>query len=218
VTTSTQDQASQARAAHRLLQPRLLAAAGLLLLVAGFMIFMGIITAEALYPEGYSTSRNLISDLGASKPPNSIVMQPSARIFNSVMIASGILVIAAGGCLAGGARRWPAAVLTGFTGLGILGVGVFPADQGHLHSVFAVLIFAAGGLAAIVSQTVQRPPFTVVSILLGAISLAALVLYLVLDDHSPIAGLGAGGGERWIAYPILVWVMSFGGYLMGRAR
>ena len=102
--------------------------------------------------------------------------------------------------------------------MGILGVGVFPGNYGNLHALFALLVFFAGGLAAIVSRTVQNPPFSVVSAVLGVVSLAMLVLYMVLGDSSPIAGLGLGGVERWVAYPILAWTMSFGGYLMGRAR
>ncbi|MGZ4911320.1 MAG: hypothetical protein ACXV5N_13655 [Halobacteriota archaeon] len=43
-----------------------------LLLIAGIVAIMGIITAEATYP-GYSTAKNDISDLGATRPPNSII-------------------------------------------------------------------------------------------------------------------------------------------------
>ncbi len=30
--------------------------------------------------------------------------------------------------------------------------------------------------------------------------------------------LGLGGLERWIAYPILLWITGFGGYLMGHSN
>ncbi len=215
--TST-DQIVQARAERRLLRPRFLAAAGVLLFLAGFIAFMGIITAEALYPEGYSTSKNAISDLGATEPPDSVIEKPSATVFNAAMIVTGLLVLAAAFCLERGFRRVAVPILTALTGVGILGVGVFPGNYGNIHALFALLIFSAGGLAAIVSQTVQTPPFSVVSIVLGVVSLAMLVLYMVLGDSSPTAGLGLGGIERWVAYPILAWTMSFGGYLMGRAR
>jgi hypothetical protein len=36
-----------------------------------------------------------------------------------------------------------------------------------------------------------------------------------LGNSSPLAAMGEGGGERWIAYPIILWVMALGGYLMG---
>jgi hypothetical membrane protein len=50
--------------------------AGALLVIAGIVAIMGIITAEATYP-GYSTAKNDISDLGATRPPNSIIKQPA---------------------------------------------------------------------------------------------------------------------------------------------
>ena len=212
------DQSAQARAERRLLRPRFLAAAGVLLLLAGFIAFMGIITAEALYPEGYSTSKNAISDLGATEPPDSVIEKPSATVFDAAMIVTGLLVLGAAFCLQMGFRRAAVTILAGLTGLGILGVGVFPGNYGNIHAIFALLTFFAGGLAAIVSRTVQSPPFSVISTILGVISLAVLVLYMVLGESSPMSGLGLGGIERWVAYPILVWTMSFGGYLMGRAR
>jgi hypothetical membrane protein len=218
VSATTDEQIAQLRTERRLLRPRFLSAAGALLLVAGFTAFMGIITAEALYPEGYSTSGNAISDLGATLPPDSVIEEPSATIFNSAMIAGGIMVIAAAACLQAGFRRVMVAVFTGLTGVGMLGVGVFPGAYGSLHAVFALVIFVAGGLGAIVSQLVQKPPFSIISTLLGVIGLGSLLLHTVLGDSNPMQGLGVGGIERWVAYPVLVWVMSFGGYLMGRAR
>ena len=198
-------------------RPRFLAAAGALLLVSGFVVLMGIITAEALYPMGYSTAKNAISDLGSTAPPNSVTFRPSAAIFDSTMIAAGLLALAAGLCLQRGSRRVLPAVFAELTGLGILGVGIFPSNYGNVHTAFAILIFFAGGLAAIVAARIQRPPFNVISVILGLITLVTIIMSMILGDGSPMAGLGLGGVERWIAYPIVAWVMSFGGYLMGRA-
>src|SRR4249920_3465733 len=69
------------------------AAAGALLLIASVVILLGIITAEASYTATYTTFENEISDLGATRPPNSIIYQPSATIFNVTMIVSGLLIL-----------------------------------------------------------------------------------------------------------------------------
>ncbi len=50
-----------------------------------------------------------------------------------------------------------------------------------------------------------------ISILLGAVTLLSLVLSGTLADTR----LGEGGIERWVAYPIVVWMIAFGGYLLG---
>ena len=85
---------------------RLVRAAGAMLFVAGAVILMGIISAEALYPAPYTTGGNEISDLGGTEPPAAIVLQPSATIFNLTMMAAGALVLAGAACLQLGLRRW----------------------------------------------------------------------------------------------------------------
>jgi hypothetical membrane protein len=59
-------------------------------LIAGIVAIMGIITAEATYL-GYCTAQNDISDLGATRPPNSIIKQPAATIFGATLLAAGLL-------------------------------------------------------------------------------------------------------------------------------
>ncbi len=71
--------------------------AGLLLFLAGVVALMGIITAEIYYPSGYSTRDNEVSDLGATKPPDSVVTQPSATIFKTTMMTTGLMILAAVG-------------------------------------------------------------------------------------------------------------------------
>ena len=53
--------------------------------------------------------------------------------------------------------------------------------------------------------------------LLGAISLLTLGSYMLVGEGSPMAALGVGGTQRWIVYPMILWVITFGGYLSGRA-
>ena len=69
-----------------------LAKSGLLLFLAGFMIFMGIITSEIYFKKPYSTRDNYISELGAPTPPETISPETSARIFNYTLMISGLMV------------------------------------------------------------------------------------------------------------------------------
>ncbi len=188
------------------------------MLAAGIISLMGIITAEALYPGDYSTAQNEISDLGATRPPDSVILEPSATLFNTVMMASGALVLIASFCLQRASGRTAAAVLTALFGLGALGVGVFPGDYGTAHAVFALLTFVAGGLAAIAAFGVSTSPFKYFSVVLGATALVTLLLYTFVGEDSFLGSLGRGGVERWVAYPIVLWLTGLGGHLMGRAR
>jgi hypothetical membrane protein len=194
----------------------LVRATGVLLFVAGALILMGIITAEALYPLPYTTGANEISDLGGISPPEVVVAQPSAAIFDATMIGAGILVIAAAVTLMLGIGSLSATLLLGLLGIGALGVGIFPSPTGNPHAISALVTFVAGGLAAIVTSRETAPPFRFLAIALGAISLAALVSALVFPDVGPSAALGPGGAERWIAYPVVIWIIGFGGYLAAR--
>jgi len=196
---------------------RLVRASGALLFVAGALILMGIITAEALYPAAYTTGGNEISDLGGTEPPEALVLQPSATIFNFTMIVSGLLILGASACLQRGLGRLSATLSVAVVGAGALGVGIFPGNTGGIHGLFAMLTFIGGGIAAIVTARVTQPPFRYLSVVLGVVALASLGSYIVLGDGSPMAELGIGGVERWVAYPIVIWIMGFGGYLSARA-
>lgn len=192
--------------------------AGSLLTVAGSTILMGIITAEALYPGTFSTGANEISDLGGTRPPAAIVLQPSATIFNVAMLLIGGLVLSGAWFVRQAFERRSVTIALALLGLGSLGVGLFPGNTGTPHALFAMATFVSGGVAAISAARVTSGPFRWLSVLFGGIALATLGSYLVLGAASPMAVLGIGGVERWIVYPIVLWVTAFGGYLCGRAE
>jgi hypothetical membrane protein len=134
------------------------------------------------------------------------------------MVATGVLILIAAYFLFIGFRRKPPAILLGLFGLGVLGVGIFPGNYGTVHALFALLTFVAGGLAAIMAFSVESGPFRYFSVLLGAVGLVTLLLFMVMGDANPMAPLGDGGVERWVAYPVLLWLGGFGGHLMARTR
>ncbi|MCK9151074.1 DUF998 domain-containing protein [Methanobacterium alcaliphilum] len=185
---------------------------GLLFFLAGAAILMGIITGEAFYPPEYTytTSESMISDLGATEPPHSIITQPSASIFNLTMIISGILVLVATYFLFQAYNDKIAAILMGLLGLGAFGVGLFPGNINPQHPLFAITTFICGGLSLIYSYRLINSPLKYISIVLGVVS-----LFFLFTANFFIPLLGAGGVERWVAYPVVIWLMGFGGYLSG---
>jgi hypothetical membrane protein len=185
------------------------AMAGLLFFLAGSVILMGIITAEIFYPSGYSTSESEISDLGATRPPGSISYQPSASIFNATMVIGGLLILAASFFLFRELKSW-IVIFTALLGTGVLGVGLFPGNNPFLHPLFALIAFIAGGLSAIILSMRAPSPFRFVLGFLGLISLIFLFFSAMI-----IPVLGDGGTERFVAYPVVIWAIGFGGYLIG---
>ena len=188
---------------------------GTLLLVAGAAILMGIITAEALYPAAYSTHRNTVSHLAAMD--DIIVRQPSAAIINWTMIIAGLVVIVAAYYLYRALQRKAIPIATALLGIGMVGVGIFPANHGNTHTLFAMLAFAAGSIAAILSWKVLTGPLRYICLLLGTAALVSMILSTDLFiDWAPVARLGEGGIERWIVYPVVLWMVTFGAWLASR--
>jgi len=189
--------------------------AGVLLFLAAILIFMGIITAESFYPVdlSYTTREDEISDLAATKPPDSIITQPSATIFNTTAILTGLMILVASVLLHLSFHKRLQSIPLSFLGLGILGVGLFPGNITPWHSIFAFLIFISGGIAALLSFTYVRVTLNYVFALLGVFSLFFLFTY---NAFIPI--LGKGGTERYVVYPIIFWLMGVGTYIFGSKK
>ena len=157
----------------------------------------------------YSVSNNYISDLGALCR-STCTSVPSAYLFDGSIIILGLLIIV-GAYYLQRAYHWrPATVLIALAGIGAVGVGLFPETTGIWHHIFSLVTFLFTGLTAIVAARFQRKPMFYFSVFLGLLTLVALLLYI----GSEYAGLGPGGMERMIVYPVLVWSIGFGGHLM----
>jgi len=177
--------------------------AGTLLFVGGVQCVLGIIISEALYP-GYRTSIQTISSLGVG---------PSALIFNSSVFLIGVLGLAGTYFVHRAYNFGLFTFLLGMTHIGAVGVGLFTEATSTftIHSIFSVTTYLFGGISAITSYKLQKQPLSSLSIVLGVFSLLALVL-VVSETY---LGLGLGGMERMVAYPLLLWEVAFGSHLIG---
>jgi hypothetical membrane protein len=191
--------------------------AGVLFFLAGSIILMGIETAEIFYPPGYSVSLNMISTLGSTPPPAGIIHQPSAMIFDTSMILSGLLILAGSWILFRQKLKKRVVISFGLMGIGLVGVGIFPARTGSIHLFLALVTFLFGGIAAILSSSISRIPFAYFALILGIITLSFLFLG-IFDTQLIVPILGPGGTERWAAYPLIIWLLGFGGYMMAREK
>jgi len=179
--------------------------AGLLLFLGVLQLLFSIMLAEFLYP-GYSVSRNYISDLDATCRNVCNVFQPSSSIFNSSLIVTAIFVVASGYFYYRSrvSKSRPLVILLWIAGIAAAGVGLFPETTGVIHSIFSVIVFFSMAFAAILSFRVTRTPLNIISVLLGLFTLSFIFLYI----DKIYLGLGAGGAERFIVYPVLFWAVS----------
>jgi len=175
--------------------------AGLFLFAGTTQFAIGLIIAEAVDPT-YSVSLNYISDLG---------VRAGAPIFNGSIILLGLTILLTSWYLYRAFKDRILMIVVFIAGIGAIGVGVFTEDFDIIHSVFSFITFVFAALSAILAFRILRPPLSYLSILLGVASLAALGLYVSKN----FLGLGKGGMERMIVYPVLAWGIGLGGYLLG---
>ena len=191
------------------LEPRKLA--GAILFVAAAQFFVGMLFAEAFYP-GYSISGNYISDLGATCDTAGacVIHQPTANIFNGSAFLLGLLLVFSA-YLFWRFLGWRIfSILILLTGIGAMGVGVFTETTPLAHEITSDVAFLFAAFSAIWAYRISKAPMSYLSVLLGAVSLVAIVLFTA----NVLLGLGVGGMERMIVYPVILWAIGFGGQLM----
>jgi hypothetical membrane protein len=174
--------------------------AGALFFVAASQFVIGLVVAEALYPD-YSVSANYISDLGVG---------PSSNIFNSSVFLMGLLLMVGAYFLQRAYSFTTLTFLLALTAIGAMGVGVFTEDSGSIHSAVSLIAFLFGGLSCIASYRLLKQPLSIIAVILGLMGLGALGLFIGQIN----LGLDVGGMERMIVYPLLMWGAGFGGHLI----
>jgi len=177
--------------------------AGLLIFVGATQFFILMNISAFLYP-GYSISQNYISDLGVG---------PSAIIFNGSVVLLGLLGITASYLLLRVGVDRVFVLLLLLASVGAVGVGVFPENMGILHTISAFIAFLFGGIGALYSYRVELTIFRYIWLILGLVSLVALVFF-ASDNYM---GLGVGGMERLIVYPVIIWLIGIASSMVNGA-
>jgi hypothetical membrane protein len=179
------------------------------LLAAAFMIVT--MLAASIAP-AYDFHGGAISDLG--------VIDETAFLFNGLLMFIGACNVAGGYLLyRWHRRRWLLAVYVA-AGIGAAGAGLIPLDTAGLHSVFAAIAFLLFNIEVIATAASVRRPMRDLGVVAGTVGLVFLVLMIIGDAGNPavFGSIGHGGSERMIAYPAIVWLLAFGGYLMARSE
>jgi hypothetical membrane protein len=170
--------------------------------------FMTVIMLAASIAPGYDMSGAAISDLG--------VISQTALLFNASLIGVGALNIVGGYLYFRSHRRRWVMGLFALAGVGAIGAGALPLDQSGLHGIFALVAFLFFNLEAIAVGTLVKGPMRWLSVAAGSIGLVFVVIMVIGDSGTTAAfgPIGHGGAERMIVYPVMLWMVAFGGYLM----
>ncbi len=186
--------------------------AGALLTFAGVDFLLVITILEALYP-GYSVHHNAISDLVAIGTSTSYIGEPMFFLVAVSWIGGAYYLYR------GTDRRGPM-ILNLLPGFGLLLAVLSPENVNIvLHSAGAVLAFFPGPIAAIYSYRTIDSPFRYFAIALGLLSLVGACIYFGAYETPLVQQtLGPGGWERAIVYPLIIWLIGFGSYVLAKSN
>lgn len=197
--------------------------AGTLLAVGVLQWFFSVMIAEGLH-QGYnltasswipySNQIHYVSELGVGS---------TAPIFNTATIVLGIAVISASYLLYLKEKAILVYSLLFITGIGAIGVGIFPTNIQPTHGIFQSLALIFGAIVAIFSYRKQPIPQSIISLALGLISLISVIIFfpylgLGANDMSTFLGLGKGILERIVIYSLILWIFGYGYYILGKPK
>jgi hypothetical membrane protein len=188
--------------------------AGILLFVGAAQFVLAAIITEALDKEYIF-----------AQPMNWLGSGSAGAIFNTSFFLLGILVIISAFFI----QRMFSSVHSKFnnrffwflmtmTGIGAAGLGIFNESFGDAHIFIVRLFWVFAIAAAVFSYSFQKKPFAYLSVIWGVLILTAVIIFLSTVYISPAInnlGLGRGGMQRMIQYPIFLWLLGFGAHLAG---
>jgi hypothetical membrane protein len=185
--------------------------AGLLFIVAVVQYVLAIVVSEAVYP-GYSVGQQMVSELGDWSLAGN-----NAAILNASIILYGLLVIAGAYYVQRIVKNRLFAPLLAINGIGSIVCGFVSLNISfEVHGTFGLIAFISIVAAAIVSYKLVKSPLSYISVILGTITLLGIVLFMAGQGDSVFyLGLGLGGIERVIIYPMALWLLGVGAYLIG---
>ncbi len=186
---------------------------GTLVYIGAVQWFLGLLAAESWYSR-YSSRIDYVSNLGIG--PTALIYNVSVFLLGFCMFCSAFFTFKSSK-----SRIYP--ILLAISGFGAMGVGVFPANLQPMHSIFTLLAILVGAFAAIASYRLLDSPLSYFSVILGASSLIAVVIfapYLGLPTGSTetFLGMAKGSMERWAIYPILAGAIGFGSHMVRNAK
>ncbi len=181
--------------------------AGALLFASGMIFILMNTVAQSLYPS-YSVGKDALSDLGALGSATALLWNGQLFVAGTLSLI-GIVILFYLGTYPPVPRRRVTGVIYVIAALGAVVVSFVPENLNIvIHSTGAFMNFIFGGVGAIYAARFIRGGFRYFSASLGVITLASITML----QHP--GALGFGGVERLVVYPVVIWNMGFGAYLM----
>lgn len=179
---------------------------GALIFTGGLIFFIFNTIAQSIYP-GYNVGVDALSKLGAIGANTRFLWDGQLFVNGALSLVGMILLFYMSSSPDIEARR-AISVLFILPAIGAIVVSLCPENLNiTIHTIGAFVTFVFGALAAIYAGRFIKSPFRYFSIVLGLVSLISLTQ---LSGNA----IGFGDAERLVVYPIVLWQISFGTFLM----
>jgi hypothetical membrane protein len=191
-----------------------------------FVVAMVVVQLSWTGAHPYSLTQNYISDLGNTgcgdwpSGTTHYVCSPWHLVFDVSSVVLGLLIVLGAFLVRTGfPMRRSSKVglgLVGIAGLGSIGVGLAPENVNvAVHVGSAGMIFLGGSLALVVLaiamfRDTRWNGYRAYTLFSGLVGLIALALF----QTGRYLGLGAGGMERLVAAPLLLWLILVSVHLL----
>jgi hypothetical membrane protein len=172
---------------------------------------MVVVMLGAAMAPGYDFHGGAICDLG--------VIGATATMFNAPLFVGGLFDLLGGHyCYKSDGKRWRLAIFA-IAGIGAAPARIFTLDSSGIHGLFALVGFLFFNVQALDRAIRVSGAMRAISVLAGLVGLAFVVVMAIGDaGNTAVFGpIGHGGAERTIVYPPMLWLLAFGGYLLGSA-
>jgi hypothetical membrane protein len=190
--------------------------AGILFTLGASLFLLLTTAAESIYPD-FSLQNNAISDLAAIGTSTTVIEETAILVLSICWMLGAFYLFRNTG-------RKRLMVLNLIPGMGFFLAGASPENVNLvIHSV-GTIGFPLGAVAAILSYRTIRSFFRYLSLALGTLSMFSTIIIFVgwrvvcgtcgYQQGLSQAVLGLGGWESMIIYPLLIWLIGFGNYLM----
>jgi hypothetical membrane protein len=190
--------------------------AGILFNLGASLFLLLTTAAESIYPS-FSFQANAISDLAAIGTSTTVIEETAIFVFSTCWLLGAFYLFRNTG-------RRELMILNLIPGIGFFLAGAAPENVSLvIHSV-GTIGFPLGGIAAVLSYRMIRSTFRYISLALGMLSLVSTIVIFVgwrvvcgacgYQQGISQTVLGLGGWESMIIYPLVIWLIGFGNYLM----
>lgn len=187
------------------------------LFTAGASVFLLLTTAaESIYPN-FHLQTNAISDLAAMGTSTTAIEETAILAFSISWILGAFYLFRNTG-------RRGLMILNLIPGIGFFLAGASPENVNLAIHSLGTIAFPIGAVAAILSYRTIRSPLRYLSLLLGSLSLVSTFIIFVgwkvvcgtcgYTAGLSQTGLGLGGWESMIIYPLIIWLIGYGNHLM----